>query len=376
MPIVTDKELEQMVNDGRIAGFTLDTTEFFHVGYNFQAPSFKALAQFADTDTEVIFSEVVLREVHADVRDDIQKKAEIVRSGLNQVSKAAALGFEVKKLMADIGVPDASTRAQELLDTFVTGIGATCVLVDEGPSVRKLHDLYFASSPPFSNKADKKNEFPDAIALLSLEHWAAKKGGMVLAVSGDGDWKRFAAQSEHLLCVQKLTSALDLFNRSDGVVAKRLAMNLANKTAEELIGRIDSLLESAVETFEVDASAAYYFDFEDEYASIDDWWIADENFNVLGSDSDSVTVAFTVAVKATFHASFQFTVRDGIDKDYIGIGGTEATKEETFDLQVIVTVDRDDEGPDPAIIEIDSEGPPISVDFGYVEVDYGDDHDF
>lgn len=375
MPTVTQDEFEQLVIAGQIVGFTLDTTEFFHVGYNYQAPSFKALGQFVGRATDVIFSEVVLGEVHDDVRDDIQKKADLVRTGLNQVSKAAGLGFNVEKLITDIGMPDPSNRAQELLDAFVDRIKAVLVAADDGPTVRKLTDLYFGSQPPFSKKAEKKNEFPDAIALLSLEHWAAQKGGLVLAVSGDGDWKRFAADSKHLVCVSQLTAALDLFNRIDAAVAKRIATGLTNRTAGQLIGRIDSLLESAVEIFEVDATAPYYFEVDDEYATINSWSVDGARFDVLGSDSESVTIAFNVSVKAIFHASFSFTVRDGIDKDYIGIGGAEALKEESFDLQVVVTVGRDDEGPDPDILEIDSEGPSISVDFGYLEVDYGDDHD-
>lgn len=50
--------------------------------------------------------------------------------------------------------------------------------------------------------------------------------------------------------------------------------------------------------------------------------------------------------------------------------------EETFSLQIVVTVGRDDDSPDPDILDIEAEGPSIAVNFGYVDVDYGDEPDF
>lgn len=376
MPNFTQAELEELVEEGSIVGLTLDTTEFFHVGYNFDAPSFKALGQFAGTGITAIFSEVVLSEVYSDVRDDIEKKTELIRSGLKQVSKAARLGLGVEQLMDGLGIPDASTRSKELLDQFIDGIEGERVLVDDGATSRKLHDMYFAAKAPFSKKAEKKSEFPDAMALLSLEHWAEQHGGFLLAVSGDGDWKRFGASSEHVICVSQLAAALSLFNRNDAVVAGRLSANLLADTATQLKQRIDSVLESTVESFEIEANAPYYYQTDDEYATIDGWSVDDYRFDVIGSDGDSVTVAFSVTVKATFNADFTFEVRDSIDKDYVTIGGAHAIKEETFGLQIVVTVGREDDSPDPDILDIEAEGPSISVDFGYVEVDYGDEPDF
>ena len=55
---------------------------------------------------------------------------------------------------------------------------------------------YFATEPPFSTKERKKSEFPDALALLSLERWATQNKSLVLLVSADGDWKKLVEQSE------------------------------------------------------------------------------------------------------------------------------------------------------------------------------------
>lgn len=364
------------MHNGEIAGFTIDTTEFHHLGYNFSSKVLLALGQFAGTNVTLLFSEVVINEVQSHVRDDLKAKSDLLRSALRQAGKAAALGLDLKQVMADIGIPqDAAARSSELLDAYVMAVGAERLQVDEGATVRQLHDLYFEARPPFSTKADKKSEFPDAIALLSLEHWASKQGGYVLAVSGDGDWARFAEQSLKVICVPQLAAALNLFNGDDAFVASRLAANLAAGTAASLSLSIQSALEGSVEIFDVEASAPYYYESEDEYATIDGWEIAEPRFNVLTSDADYVTMAFPVSVDATFHASFSFTVRDGIDKDYISIGGTQANKSEEFDVQVVVTVPREDDGPDPEVVDVEIDALSRSVDFGYVEVDYGEDRD-
>lgn len=335
-----------------------------------------ALGQFAGTATTLIFSEVVLNEVHAHVRDDLKAKADQLRSALRQVVKAAAIELDLAQSLAGLGVPaDAGARSTELLDAYVAAVGALRVPVENGPTVRDLHDRYFGSLPPFSTKADKKSEFPDAIALLSLERWAVDRGGFVLAVSGDGDWSRFARQSDHVICVPQLTAALNLFNRDDAFVAARLAANMANGSTAFLNAAIQSALEGLVEIFDVEASAPYYYEHEDEHATIDAWKIAEPRFDVVASDDDAVTVAFPLTVDATFHANFSFQVRDGIDKDYVGIGGAQASKSEQIEIQVVVTVARDDDDPNPDVVDLETDSSSVSVDFGYVEVDYGDDRD-
>jgi hypothetical protein len=376
MPKKTEQELAQLVHDGEIVGFTLDTTEFHHLGYNYQSKILQALRQFAETDVTLLFSEVVLSEVHAHVRDDLETKSEMLRSALRQVGKAAVLGLDPNQTMVDVGIPeDLEARSAELLDAYVAAVGAERLLVEAGPTVRQLHDLYFGSRPPFSTKADKKSEFPDAMALLSLEHWAAEQGGFVLVVSGDGDWARFAEQSPHLIRVPQLAAALNLFNGDDAFVAARLAANLADGTALLLKASIQSALEDSVEIFDIEASAPYYYESEGDHATIDEWAVAEPRFDVLTSDPNFVTVAFPVAVKATFHASFSFSVRDGIDKDYIGIGGAQSTKSEEFAVQVVLTVARDDDGPNPEVVDLETDASSLSVDFGNVEVDYGDHRD-
>ena len=376
MPSKTEQELKELVDSGQVVGFTLDTTEFHHVGYNFDAKLLTSLGQFADTNVTLLFSEVILSEVHTHIAEDVRAKSEQLRSALRQVGKAAGLGIDTAATMMNIGVPeDARSRATELIENYLSSVGGEKLSVDVGPTARKLHDLYFGSAPPFSVKADKKNEFPDAMALLSLEHWAEQEDGLVLAISSDGDWRRFADQSSRVIVLPSIAPALNLFISDDAFVAARLAANMAGEGAAIVKSAIDSALEDIIDVFDVEANAPYYYETEDEYATIKEWEVAEPRFDVVASEADFVTLAFPLNVTARFEASFSFTVRDGIDKDYISIGGTRASITESFDAQALVTIARNDDSPDPEVVDLEIEVGGLSVDFGYVEVDYGDDRD-
>jgi PIN domain len=77
--------------------------------------------------------------------------------------------------------------------------------------ISDLIQKYFQAKPPFSETGKKKNEFPDAIALMSLETWANKNQTKIIVVTSDNDWKNFCKSSERLLAIDDFAGALGLF---------------------------------------------------------------------------------------------------------------------------------------------------------------------
>ena len=70
---------------------------------------------------------------------------------------------------------------------------------------------------------DKKAEFPDAIALISLEKWALEQGVSVVAVSNDVGWEKFSEKTNVIKVVQKLSDAIALFqphNQVDKIITR------------------------------------------------------------------------------------------------------------------------------------------------------------
>jgi hypothetical protein len=372
MPAVTEQELQELVDAGRISGITLDTTEFHHFNYHFESKGLAALGQFNGTDISVLFSEVIINEVQGHLRDQLTETAEKARSGINQFLKEWRSQHELADVIAHVGIgADASARAKELTDDFVQKIGAEIVPVDNGSvQIRELHDRYFSAQAPFSQSAEKKNEFPDAMALLSLQGWAQQQQGMLLAVSSDGDWARFAEGSPHLVVVPKIGPALNVFNRHDGVFAARLLANLRGHAAQSLHAAVNRELERFIEEWQVEAHSDFYLDSESGFSAIDSWEVKPGTaFNVLASDDESLTVSFDVSVWAEFEAYFTLSVRDSIDRDYVQIDRSTASRLEQFDVTIEATVARED-GDDPEALDVEAEKWNLTVDFGYIEPDY------
>ncbi|MCZ7018809.1 PIN domain-containing protein, partial [Salmonella enterica] len=90
------------------------------------------------------------------------------------------------------------------INDFFLATNAELVFYEEA-STRKLFELYFGNRPPFHKSNDKKYEFPDAVALLSLEAYAENSG--ILVVSSDKDWITFcnSSESKKLYCIPDLT---------------------------------------------------------------------------------------------------------------------------------------------------------------------------
>ena len=330
-----------------------------------------SLEQFKATNIKVVLSEMVLGEVHAHIAQRMVEAADKAGAAINQFVKSWRHDSDFAAVAADLGLDaDPQARARTLLDAFVDRVEGHTVAVDHGVSVRELHDRYFSARPPFSTKADKKNEFPDAIALLSLEAWAREGGRMVLAVSDDGDWKAFAEQSDHVVCLPKIAPALNLFNREESVFAARVAAGLRSGAAARLHAAIESKLESLIETFEIEASAPYFYEEETGLSRVVSWRIDDDMvFDIVASGADSVSLAIGIKLEAEFKAHFSFLKWDSEDREYVNVGRSHAQLVETLDVPIVATVSKK-EGDDPEPIEVDAEGRHASIDFGYVEPDY------
>jgi hypothetical protein len=146
---------------------TIDTQTVEHNSFHFDGGLLAQLKQFKDGPVRVIVSEIVIRETY---RHLVEK----TRSAKDAYASAQKRAIDFG-LLGPIGnpkiEPDIKAIARARFDRFLKEIGAQIIRADD-VSVRDLIGLYFSSAPPFSTSGKKKNEFPDAIALLSLDAWA------------------------------------------------------------------------------------------------------------------------------------------------------------------------------------------------------------
>ena len=103
-----------------------------------------------------------------------QKGVDLLRDALD-----AVMHLDLQLVMLASGDP--------VLEKFFKEIDA-CILQVNEVTMQEVFQKYFTAAPPFAVSGKKKNEFPDAVALMSLEAWTNKNNKRVLAVSGDKDW--------------------------------------------------------------------------------------------------------------------------------------------------------------------------------------------
>ncbi|MFD1034086.1 PIN domain-containing protein [Sphingomonas hankookensis] len=376
MPVLKIDEVQRLVDAEEIGAITLDTTTFDQFGCNLAYRQLTALEQFRGTAITVLLSEITLGEVASHIARDIALAAEKARAGVNQYLKAWSGGDDIPAALKALGVarPPAD-RARELVDGFVDRVGADRLGVDEGVSVAEMADRYFGQRPPFSNKVGKKSEFPDAIALLSLENWAAERGTRVVAVSKDGDWQSYAAQSDRVIVIPELAAGLNLFNRESSVAAARIAGVIRGGNANLLLAALHGPLTRMVEDYEVIAGAPYFYEEENEASSlISVAFPEDATCDVVAADDDTISIATEIEMEAEFTTNFSFYVEDNVDRDEIGIGSNSVTVTERFRLPVVATFLKEAKD-DPEPIDVEVEARHVAVDFGYVEPDWRGDED-
>ena len=109
----------------------------------------------------------------------------------------------------------------ERMSVFAMSTGAEIADAANHIDIANLVDAYFGAFPPFEPSGPKKNEFPDALALHTLEAWATKNSTIVLVVTKDNGWKSFCNNSDRLIALDDLSLALKAFQKEAGDYACR-----------------------------------------------------------------------------------------------------------------------------------------------------------
>jgi hypothetical protein len=371
---------------------TIDTQVIYSNDLELDRGLVGQLSQFKGGLVKFLLSEITLREIHkpltekAKASHDALSKA--IKSGLSNSQLAEQQGLELEAIRDAMEKPN--DHAKKQLFEFVAKTGGEVIAADT-VDMKPLLDRYFRNEAPFASKG-KKNEFPDAIALLTLESWAIQNKKRILAVSNDGDWKSFADQSEHIDVVDDLGKALSILNEmaEETIPLAKIVLALVSASDPDLTHSLQSLLEYAVE------AESPYLEFdgpmpgEDEGASLS---LVD--FDIPGLDDQSTEIdivrvgtqgfAFRVPVHVTanVYAEISFSIRDSIDKDYVPMGSTSVEQETEFEAHLLLEISHflnDEEDETSVIYEIDNVellDAPSSVDVGYIDYSLADpDYDF
>ena len=377
---MTAEEIKHGIERGEIKAITLDTSVFEQKQNGLEYGLLRQMEQFNDSITTVVFSDVVLREVESHIRKAASESQTAMKAALKIVGNSWQVPKETRDATYEAFFSQSSPEevAQKRVHEFVTRTGAETVVAGETVDVHELVDRYFTPKPPFSDKEAKKSEFPDALALMSLERWANDNGETVLVVVRDGDWEAYCDTSERLVAINDLQEALTLFQPQ---TVDHLCRKLVDQIrSDDPLGFVDAIeqaiyfnLESQFD-FLPDADSSFHFEWDWPEVSLEFIGIHgfdDEDFQLeaVTFTDDKLVVALKVDVHADIDCSFDFSTYDSIDKDYVPMGSGASSTSIDLEVDVLVTI----VGPMPEceeIEEVEIMKRSVDVDFGYIEPDW------
>jgi len=372
------EELKQDIADGEIAAISVDTSVFVAQQLGFEYGLLRRLRQFKGGNASFVLTDVVIREALLHLSEMATNAQADTRKAFKAVGHLWAVSPNTLAETADniFGGQTASEVSSRRIQDFIAATDAEIVRAESFVKVADLVARYFDRQPPFGEKESAKHEFPDALALLTLEAWAERANTKVLVVSRDSDWSRYCEASNRLVHIGDLGVALSAFQRE---VAQYTCTLLTQQLRRGDPLGVGGALEAALEDqgwkidFTSDADSQFYY--EETSLSPD---LSFEEIKVIGDGPAFEPVEYgdgflvtrvTAVVEADITATFSFKHWDGIDNDYVSMGTGTARKREAIGVDFLVTF-RGDLPDDMAIDEVEVIEKRERVFFGEVEPDW------
>ncbi|MDO6414093.1 PIN domain-containing protein [Sphingomonas sp. BIUV-7] len=366
---------------------TIDTNIAIRGDLDLEAGLLGQLSQFKDGQIDLVLSEIVVREMHKHLVLQVKKTRDQLLSVTAKVDEVRLLtgqaAADFRNAAAELDQP--ITVAGRRLRAFLEATGAGNIPVSLAP-MDAVVKAYFGSTPPFETAGAKKSEFPDAIALVSIEAWAKDHGKKVLAVSQDGGWQAFADKSEWIDVEADLAKALEILQEHTDAAGHSMAALLAAVESGEipaLAARIEAGIERAVGDWQFQAEGDGVFSLEVDsvelvYQSYEFEKLGDHfDITIVRLGSDSVAARIGVSITATAMADFSLYAWDSVDKEHMGMGSQSAERDVTFDGAILLNLAGSISGAqdDLEVDEVELVDGVRSVDFGEIHWDR-DDEDY
>ncbi|MBW4428899.1 MAG: DUF4935 domain-containing protein [Nostoc desertorum CM1-VF14] len=381
-------ELKNIVRAGQFRAITLDTSIFDAQGLRLESGLLKQLEQFRDSSTKLILSEVVREETLSHLIEKARDAQKEVEKSLKQAKEHWRVEDQkievIKKTI--FGEQKAQEIASERFSQFVEATSLEIVEAQDYVMIGDLIQKYFQAKPPFSETGKKKNEFPDAIALMSLETWANKNQTKIIVVTSDNDWKNFCKGSERLLAIDDFAGALGLFQLQDADdICRYLSERYEKGELEDVKEAISNALEYRISDLDIcpEANSAYVYEHESTEITFNGFefkLLEPPNliFRPVKFDDESLVVESKLNVDVNVECSFSFSVYDSIDGDDVPMGCSSASIQTNLDVDILISFigDLDKVGAEVEVEDVEIEITMPDVDFGMIEPDWMDEEDY
>lgn len=351
-----DEKINKQILAGEITALTIDTSIFEKNGLALESGLLAQLEQFRESEFELVIANTVASEVKRHLAKNATDATRALRTALAHTAKHRAFSSahqEELTELSNLAASDDDPRARKRFDDWAQRVGADIIHEDEFASIGEVMRRYEAGEPPFAETGEKKQEFPDAVALSTLEGWAESRNTRILAVAHDKDWQRYGAQSKRLVVVDDLADALSTIQGAGA--AREPAVRLATLfVAGDPVGLRAAVLQAAqhqVDKFEFRVEADSQFAVEEEgvEATVEDISIdipdaTGATLDTISRDDGQAVIKVSGVASLQIDVHFSFKKFDSIDRDYVGMGSATIPEDVEIEFEVLVTVQIDEGG--------------------------------
>ena len=231
----------------------LDTEAYEAESFNTESTRFKALARHLKSGRlRLVITDITKIEVHKRIDKTCKEELNSVRKTRNKARVLrSANQVQDLGLFSDVHPDAPPTQLRGAVDKFLDDHDTTVVEAMAAQNATPVFERYFAMTPPFG-LGSKRKEFPDAFVVEALIDWTNQQApNTLLVVSEDVLFRTACQESECIEPVATLGVLLDRVSSEDAMAAF---------LRTQIIGRLDSIKNSAKEAFE---SLGFYVIDED-----------------------------------------------------------------------------------------------------------------
>lgn len=370
----------------QVKGFCLDTCVVQGLGFHFEGGDLAVLPRQLPSWMKLYVSDIVRQEIVSHMQANTRQAFDSLKTAVKNVERLAAIDASEVREAAEAVEPKEFGKAshEERLAKYVKQFDGEFVPMSGKGLLEEIFDRYFSVQPPFENAKDKKHEFPDAAALITLDSLAAKLGTKFILISDDRGWNDYADRSKNLYSVKTLEELTALYtNQSDA--AKKIEGKIAaalkapkSKLANLFRQGIESQLRNLSWAIEAQSETNFSFD-----AQVDEVELLELHPNVedqriwLKNENDEICVVeLECELKCGFEISADFSHYDSVDRDEMSMGTGSKSVADDVTVSVFLAIQGDLANDDPDDWEVDvtlSDDDVIWINAGDLDPDWYND---
>ncbi|RQT37516.1 PIN domain-containing protein [Burkholderia contaminans] len=344
-----DPRIVSLIAANQLGAIALDTSVLDAQQRNLEGGLLRRVEQFHRSDrVRLLMPDVVQRELLAHLARDATEARSGFARAVRMADRAQVLSRDaldqLRIIEPQMAAPESA--AETRLAGWLARTGTEVLDVAARVDMRTLFDRYFSAQAPFAESGKKKHEFPDAAALLALEHWADEHETAVLVVSTDPDWQRFCAVHPRLVCTNSLSGALAAFQDENAqFVARQLAEALVAGTVPGLMATLIADGHTFANGIDVRLDARSAFDFKWAHLVLVDGirWPATngllEEFEAVDHGNGKVVVRLKGTLLTRIMMVFTFMAGTGAGDLVFPVGNKTLELDEAIPFAVLVTLD-------------------------------------